>query len=149
VSLYAPKAPFFQQPLGFTIEASTYYALTGVQRRPTCIPPKKASPKMDLRRKRSSSDAFGTAVPRIELNGEYDLSNKEEIASLFGSLRAGGPAVVDLTNVTYMDSTVLQELVKLRDRFEAQTITLLVRSENVRRLLQVVQFENLFEVIKA
>lgn len=90
-----------------------------------------------------------SATRRIDLVGEYDLNQKQELAALFRALAPDGPAVIDLTNVTYMDSTVLNELVKLRDRFKAQTVTLLVRSKNIVRLLQTVKFDKLFEVVEA
>ncbi|MFY9883158.1 MAG: STAS domain-containing protein, partial [Candidatus Cybelea sp.] len=106
-------------------------------------------PNMDLRRKQTRSDAFGTATPRIELCGEYDLSTKEEIASLFGSLRAGGPAVIDMTKVTYIDSTFLHELAGLRSRFMPHPITLLGVSEHLERLFHIMNFDHLFEVVKA
>lgn len=104
---------------------------------------------MDLRLKQTRSDAFGTAIPRMELNGEYDLSDKEEIASLFGSLRAGGPAVIDMTKVTYIDSAFLHELAGLRSRFKPHPITLLGVSESLERLFHIMDFDRLFTIIKA
>ncbi len=83
---------------------------------------------------------------RIELVGEYDVSQKRELAALFGALEPGGPATIDLTRVTYVDSSFLNELVKLRTRFIPHQITLLVRSDNVRRLLRLVKFDLLFEI---
>lgn len=83
---------------------------------------------------------------RIELNGEYDVSQKETIASLFGALRPDGPAVIDLTKCTYVDSTFLSELVKLRERFKQHPITLLGASGSVMRVLQIVHFNRLFEI---
>ena len=46
---------------------------------------RKGQPEMDLRRKQTRSYACRTAIPRIELNGEYDLSSKDDIASLLRS----------------------------------------------------------------
>jgi len=89
------------------------------------------------------------AFPRIELQGEYDLASKEALAALFESLRADRPVEIDMTKVTYMDSTVLQELAKLRDRFEDQSIKLLVRGSSILRLLHMVQFDKLFEIVEA
>jgi anti-anti-sigma factor len=84
----------------------------------------------------------------IELNGEYDLADREKLATLFGALPADGPATIDLTKVTYLDSTVLNALAKLRVRFKENTIKLLVGSENIKRILRIVQFDNLFEVVE-
>ena len=35
----------------------------------------------------------------IALEGEYDLADREALATLFGSLRAGSPVTIDLTKV--------------------------------------------------
>jgi anti-anti-sigma factor len=83
---------------------------------------------------------------RVELDGEYDLSQKEAIASLFEALRPDGPAVIDLTKCTYVDSTFLSELVKLRQRFKEHPITLVGASGSVMRVLRLVHFNRLFEI---
>jgi anti-anti-sigma factor len=83
---------------------------------------------------------------RIELRGEYDVSQKEAIASLFEALRPDGPAVIDMTKCTYVDSTFLSELVKLRQRFKEHPITLLGASGSVMRVLRLVHFNRLFEI---
>jgi anti-anti-sigma factor len=89
-------------------------------------------------------DSFN--IPRIELNGEYDLAQREEMASLFEALRSDGPAVIDLTKVTYVDSMFLSELIKLRRRFREHPITLVGANGNVADLLRLVSFDELFEV---
>lgn len=87
-----------------------------------------------------------TQSRRIELVGEYDLSQKPDLAALFGALEPHGPATIDMTQVTYVDSSFLKELVKLRKRLIPHRITLLVRSANVRRLLRLVKFDLLFDI---
>jgi anti-anti-sigma factor len=81
---------------------------------------------------------------RIELEGEYDLSQREQIAALFGSLRADGPVVIDLTKVTFIDSTFLHLLAGLRLRFKEQSITLIGATASIKRILKLVKFEQLF-----
>lgn len=83
---------------------------------------------------------------RIELVGDYDVSQKSEIAALFGALEPGSPTTIDMTKVTYIDSSFLHELMKLRARFMGQRITLLVHRDNVRRILRIVKFDLLFEI---
>jgi STAS domain len=68
---------------------------------------------------------------RIELEGEYDLSQREQIAALFGSLHADGPVIIDFTKVTFIDSTFLHLLAGLRLRFKEQSITLTGATANV------------------
>jgi anti-anti-sigma factor len=81
---------------------------------------------------------------RIELEGEYDLSRREQIAAIFGSLRADRPIIIDLTKVTFIDSTFLHLLATLRLRFKEQPITLTGATANVKRILKLVKFEQLF-----
>ncbi len=85
----------------------------------------------------------------IALEGEYDLADREALATLFGGLRADGPATINMTKVTYLDATMLSELVKLESRFRGHPITLLVRSNSIRRVLRIVRFDQLFEILSA
>jgi anti-anti-sigma factor len=81
---------------------------------------------------------------RIELDGEYDLSQREQIAALFGALDADHPVIIDLTKVTYIDSTFLHELAALRLRLKEQSITLTGATPSIKRILKIVKFERLF-----
>lgn len=83
---------------------------------------------------------------RLELIGEYDLNQKGELGALFRALSPDGPATIDMSRVTYVDSSFLQELVRLRKRLTPHRITLLVRSDNVRHLLRLVKFDLLFDI---
>ena len=83
---------------------------------------------------------------RIELRGEYDLTQKEALASLFGALRPDGPATIDLAKVTYVDSTFLNALAMLRRRFEEHPITLAGANASITRILNLVGFDQLFQL---
>ncbi len=83
---------------------------------------------------------------RIELQGEYDLADKEALAKLLGSLRVDERAEIDMTKVTYIDSTALHELATLRTRFASHPITLRVR-ENICRVLDLMRFDRLFDIV--
>ncbi len=83
------------------------------------------------------------------MKGEYDIADREALATLFGALRADGPATIDLTKVTYLDATMLTELLKLQARFKEHSIKLLVRSGIIRRVLRIVRFEQIFEIVDA
>lgn len=83
---------------------------------------------------------------RVSLDGEYDLTRKDEIAALFDSLDGDGAVLIDLSNVTYLDSTVLHELARLRTRNEGRTISLAGANEHIRRIFRVVGFEALFDI---
>lgn len=82
----------------------------------------------------------------IELVGEYDLTQKAEVASLFGALAPDGPAVIDMARVTYVDSSFIHELLSLRKRFKLQPITLLVGNAHVRHVLRLMNLELQFEI---
>ena len=85
---------------------------------------------------------------RLDLEGDWDLSRSEELSSLFGALRSDEPAVIDMSRATYIDSTVLQQLALVRQRFNGHPITLLA-SNQIRRLLRVVGFDKIFRVVTA
>jgi anti-anti-sigma factor len=84
----------------------------------------------------------------IRLQGEYDLSDKEALAALFGSLSADGPALIDMSDVTYFDSTGLHALANLRSRLGEYPVTLLGVNKNLQRLLRIVKFDHFFEIVE-
>jgi anti-anti-sigma factor len=83
---------------------------------------------------------------RIELEGEYDLSRKAELAALFASIGGDDPLIIDMAKVSYLDSTVLHELLQLRSSHRERQITLAGVNSNVRRILDIVDFERLFQI---
>ncbi len=82
----------------------------------------------------------------IHLEGEYDLTRREELASLFGSVNGAGALVIDMTNVSYIDSTILSELGSLRQRAAERPIKLAGANEHLRRIFSIVNFDTLFEI---
>ena len=86
-------------------------------------------------------------IQRIQLDGEYDLSRKEELVAVLGSLSAKGPAVVDMTTVTYVDSTFLRELAGLQIRFKRWGVTLVGVSAAIKRILEITSFDQLFRIV--
>lgn len=87
------------------------------------------------------------AICRVELNGEYDLTRKEELNSVFAALQPDGPAIIDLSRVDYVDSTFLQALAGLHFRFKEHGVTLVGAGAAVRRLLSIVKFDELFHIV--
>jgi anti-anti-sigma factor len=83
---------------------------------------------------------------RIELFGEYDINRRSEVVLLFESLTAEGPVEVDMTRVTYVDSTFLHALTALHFRFKPWGVTLAGVSPQIRRVLQMMDFEKLFRI---
>ena len=79
----------------------------------------------------------------ITLRGELDMSNVAEMRSSLADAR--GPAVVDLSAVTYLDSTALYELGVLRKR--VGNVVLVAPSPHIRRTLEIVGFTKLFDIV--
>ena len=79
----------------------------------------------------------------ITLRGELDLSNVDEMRSSLAG--ASGPAVVDLSGVTYLDSTALYELGALRKR--VGNVVLVGPSAQIRRTLEIVGFTKIFDIV--
>ena len=82
----------------------------------------------------------------IKLDGEYDLRRKDEVAGLFGSVDGESSVVIDMTTVTFIDSTFLRELSTLRGRDGVRSITLAGANDHVRRVLKIVNFDELFDI---
>ncbi len=81
---------------------------------------------------------------RIELEGEYDLTRKDEIKRLFRALDGDGPLVIDFSRVTFLDSTILAELAKLRVNREDRRIALAGASKAIRHIFEIVAFDQIF-----
>jgi anti-anti-sigma factor len=86
-----------------------------------------------------------SAVRRVVLDGECDLTRKAEIAALFQTLGDDGDLIIDLSGVTYLDSTILEQLAALRLRSVRRSITLAGASPNIRRIFHLVGFDQIFE----
>lgn len=82
----------------------------------------------------------------VLLHGEYDLARKEELRHLLDGSNEGS-LTLDMTHVRYIDSTFLNELVRLRQRDAARTITIVGASEGVHRLFAIVAMEQLFRFV--
>jgi anti-anti-sigma factor len=80
--------------------------------------------------------------------GEFDLAQRDRLADAFAVAGGSDRVVVDLGDASYIDSTVLSELINLRTELAKRSRTLvLVRANgSVRRLLDVSQLGALFEV---
>ena len=92
-------------------------------------------------------DADGTRV--LTVGGEFDIAVVEDfMAALRGCLRGAAAVGIDLTQVTFIDSSGLGALVRARgEAADAGTpLALVGTSAAVRRLLQVTGMQSLFDV---
>lgn len=87
------------------------------------------------------------SVKRIALAGEYDLSRRTEVAELFKSIDGHPSVVIDLSNVTYIDSTILAALATLRNQDLGRSIQLAGANKHIDRVLKVVGFDQVFDLI--
>jgi anti-anti-sigma factor len=90
----------------------------------------------------------GIAIETIELGGELELSRKQEIRDAF-TLRDGARGVlVDLSNVTYADSTALTELLRfcVMAQRASVAVAVLIRTRQFARLVQYAGLASAFRV---
>ena len=80
----------------------------------------------------------------VSLKGELDIYRADAIRDSFATVN--GPAVVDLSGVTYMDSTALNELARLHKR--VGRLVIVAPSPQIRRVLTIVGFADLFEIVE-
>lgn len=92
----------------------------------------------------SSRAAEESGTHCVELAGEYDLTRRAELKLLFGGLPDNTPAMIDLSRVTYVDSTFLSELASLHFRLNTHRVTLVGANASIRSLLGIVKFDQLF-----
>ena len=88
-------------------------------------------------------------IRRLKLAGEYDLADKAQLSALFGALAPGGPAVIDMTAVTYVDTTFLHEVDALRLRLKGHRVTLVGLNKSLQRLFHIVNYDHLLEIAPA
>jgi anti-anti-sigma factor len=85
-------------------------------------------------------------VHSVSLEGEYDLSRRDELAAIFAALDSNAPAIVDMAKVTFVDSSFLYELVVLRSRLKEWGVTLRGVQPPIRRVFHITSFHKLFSI---
>jgi anti-sigma B factor antagonist len=90
----------------------------------------------------------GIAIEAVELDGELEVGRKQEIRDAF-SLRPGARGVlVDLSGVTYADSTALTELLRfcMSAQREKVPIAVVIRTRQFARLVQYAGLASAFRI---
>jgi anti-sigma B factor antagonist len=86
----------------------------------------------------------------IRLTGEIDLNTAPSIreAALRAMSHHGGTLLIDLSGVTFMDSTGLEALLATRRRAELSggTLQLIDPTQSVLRVLEVTGVDRLFQI---
>jgi anti-anti-sigma factor len=93
-------------------------------------------------------------MPHIAtFSGEYDLADKEELRTQLDALHDKPDVVLDLSAVTYLDSSFISELVRLHDARKEQgfpTEVLVIQKDSaVERIFSVVGMAPLFNVVES
>ena len=86
--------------------------------------------------------------PRQEvvLQGEIDIHDGDRLRALFDACAEGKSVLVDLSRVTYLDSTALNELARLRRRCD--DVVIVVASPQIERILEIVGFTTTFRIVR-
>lgn len=94
------------------------------------------------------SQAYGALV---NINGKFTFTDNERFRSLLNSLLEQIPAkvVIDLEEVTYIDSAALGMLLLLRERMDEEKIALELCSPRgqVKQLFDLSKFDSLFTIL--
>jgi anti-anti-sigma factor len=86
----------------------------------------------------------------VQLSGELDIERRDEVAAALLAAAPPRPALVDLSEVTYADSTIISELLRFRMRAERgeQRIAILVGTSRVVRLLEYAGLRDAFAIFE-
>lgn len=85
---------------------------------------------------------------RVRLYGELDLSSEARLMALLLTAEDADNAIIDMSETTYIDSTVLSCLVKLKNRLIARggRVYLTGVQPNVRRVFTITGLDRVFEI---
>jgi anti-anti-sigma factor len=92
------------------------------------------------------SEAGRSSVERVVLDGEYDLSRKEELREQLGRVDGTCPIELDVHAVRYADSSFYHVLAELRKTHPGCEILISGASPMMLRLLRMLDFEKLFTI---
>ena len=92
-----------------------------------------------------------TPVPRatiLELKGSFDIFQRDELTTAVSAIASEPYVVVDLNSVTYADSTILSEIVRLHRSITASagSLVLVGASSMIRRLLNVTGLDRMLDL---
>jgi anti-sigma B factor antagonist len=82
----------------------------------------------------------------ISLAGEWDIYRRDELRQIFAAVYDDADVVLDLSAVTYADSTVLSELVMMRKHRLEQNLPMpvLVPSKMLERILTITDMQQVW-----
>ncbi len=82
--------------------------------------------------------------------GEYDIASKEQLRAELQLLVPVSDLVLDFTQVTYLDSTAVSEMIRMH-RLRADHLyereTIVVHNENIQKLFDMLQLHEVFHLV--
>lgn len=92
----------------------------------------------------------GPKVVFLTLFGEYDIARAVDLRRQLEQAQDADIALIDVHDVTYMDSTALTALLRLRKRMEWNNghgiIRLVGAPRNLRRIFEIANLDRVFEI---
>jgi anti-sigma B factor antagonist len=90
----------------------------------------------------------GSEIGIVALRGELDITRRDELREAFALSDNHSSVLIDLSDVTYADSSILSELLRFRAEAEAKhvRIALLIVSRQLSRLFQYAGLAEAFAV---
>ncbi|HJR91020.1 MAG TPA: STAS domain-containing protein [Acidimicrobiia bacterium] len=81
----------------------------------------------------------------LDVAGELDMATAEQLHDALSAL-AGSKVIIDMVDVTFIDSVGLRTLLRARQDFGEESLHVVAPEGPVRRLLQLTQLEGSFSV---
>lgn len=83
----------------------------------------------------------------IVLEGEFDISNTEELTRLLDAGAPGDDVVIDCSRLEYIDSSGLAQLFKLYQKIESTggAVYLIGASAHIRKLFALTRLDSVFK----
>jgi anti-sigma B factor antagonist len=115
----------------------------------TIFSPKPASPSGWLRMDAEKPQGrFDDESNTVALLGEWDLACRSELRQLTDALQATLPATIDLTGATFVDSSVINEIVRTNNRLGAigGRLRLRIGDDRIGRLFTITGIDQVIEI---
>lgn len=91
----------------------------------------------------------GTTV--LVLRGEYDLALKDEVRAAFDAVSDAPRVVLDFSDVSYVDSMIVHELVRLHNSRSVANLErewIVVRNSTLQRVFEILHLASVFRVVE-
>ncbi len=106
---------------------------------------------MAMQRDMDSSDNRSDALV-MAFSGEHDFTSRSQLRAALAPLCEVPTVVLDFSNVSYVDSSVIDELARLHKARSARgldRLTLVINNKGpIRKLFDVLDFKQIFRVVE-